>query len=231
MCHFLIWCRVREGNSLLLNGFAEIMHRQRAPERSEENKWNLVFIPQSPNYPLKLTIWNDVNLCTTIIGLIWGRAKYTGFHLARKKEAEFILNRKEKKRYLMKAKETSCPNPLTKKRQKEWVFEIMFRPKNNVSIIFLIVSFHPEHFFFAKKIWNLTLEWIKKLYFKDCLMKWYFLGTKENESYEKGMAWGMYTWLHLWQLPATCIQIRHFWCWQGPQRSPDLTLIVNKWQV
>ena len=26
MCHFLIWCQVREGNSLLLNGFSEIIH-------------------------------------------------------------------------------------------------------------------------------------------------------------------------------------------------------------
>lgn len=45
------------------------------------------------------------------------------------------FEQEREKRYLIKAKETRYPNPLTKKRKREWVRGIIHRPKNNVSII------------------------------------------------------------------------------------------------
>lgn len=58
-----------------------------------------------------------------------------GLSSAWEKGNRVYLEQERGKRYLMKAKETSCPNPLRKKRQREWVCWIKHRPKNNVSII------------------------------------------------------------------------------------------------
>lgn len=46
--------------------------------------------PPSPNLPLKSRVWRDANPDTTIVGLVLGRAGYTGFHLARKKETAYL---------------------------------------------------------------------------------------------------------------------------------------------
>lgn len=64
---------------------------------------------QSPNYPLKLTIVNDVDPCPTITGLVSERTEYSGFHLPGKKETEFIWNRKGGKKIFDESQRNKLP--------------------------------------------------------------------------------------------------------------------------
>lgn len=64
---------------------------------------------QSPNYPLKLTIGNDMDPCPTITGLVSERTEYSGFHLSGKKKTEFILNRKGVKKIFDESQRNKLP--------------------------------------------------------------------------------------------------------------------------
>ena len=145
MCHFLIRCRVRDGNSLLLNGFSEIIHRLCALERSEEEIEACFFSKLA--FEIDNLEWREPQCHHHWLDI--RKSRVHRFHSARKKETELILNRKEK-RCLMKAREINCLNSLMKKRQREWVCEIMCKPKNNVSIM-LIVLFYPDVFLLSLK--------------------------------------------------------------------------------
>lgn len=144
MSHFLIWCRVREGSSLLLNGFSEIIQRQCVLERSERGKLKLVFHPSVSKLAFEIgnLEWHEPRF--TITGLISGKAEYESFHLAWERETAY--SEQEGKKIFDESHRNELPKSFDKEETKRMVCEIMCRPKNKVSTTFLIVVFYPECF-------------------------------------------------------------------------------------
>lgn len=82
------WCQVQEGNSLLFNGFSETIHRQYI-EEIWGGKLKHLFIPQSANYPLKMTIWSNMNHAQPALDRYWEEHSMQAFHLTRKKDTAY----------------------------------------------------------------------------------------------------------------------------------------------
>lgn len=151
MCHFLIWCQVREGNSLLLNGFSEIIHNM--SWRDLNRKTEACF--SSLCFQTSLWNWQSGVMRTLVLpspgwyqekqntqALIWPGKRKRLFWTGRKNDIWWKPEKQAAYVFLQRSdKITLC--------------EIICRPKNNVSIAFLIVPFYPEWFF---QSWNLALE-------------------------------------------------------------------------
>lgn len=160
-------------------------------------KLQLVFHPSVAKLAFEIDClqWREPRYCHRWVDI--RKSRIHRLSCSQEKRKQLILNRKEE-RYLMKARETSCLSPLTKKRQKEWVCEIMCRPKNNVSIAVLIVPLYPEWFLQSRKsCFRVKRENTIR---RPASMKKYFFTTKEM--------WTMRRGVRIASPSSSCIQIR-----------------------